>query len=82
MRIQAINDLQRHTNTMRTEINAALSRVVDSGWFVLGLEVKAFEQEFAEYCGAANCAFWPTAPTHWKSHCAHFALVLAKRSSP
>ena len=55
MRIQAINDLQRHTNTMRTEINAALSRVVDSGWFVLGPEVKAFEQEFAEYCGAANC---------------------------
>lgn len=35
-------------------INAA-TRVIDSGWYVLGQEVKAFEDEFAEYCGAQHC---------------------------
>ena len=30
-------------------------RVIDSGWYVLGQEVKAFEQEFAKYCGTHHC---------------------------
>lgn len=34
------------------EINNSLSRVLDRGWFVLGEEGKAFEQEFAAFCGA------------------------------
>ena len=33
----------------------AATRVIDSGWYVLGQEVKAFEQEFAHYCGAQHC---------------------------
>jgi dTDP-4-amino-4,6-dideoxygalactose transaminase len=32
-------------------VDAAIRRVVDRGWFVLGPEVEAFEQEFAAACG-------------------------------
>lgn len=35
----------------KTEIDEAVARVLDSGWFILGEEVKAFEQEFAAYLG-------------------------------
>src|SRR5215217_1459596 len=37
---------------LRAEIDAAIARVIDSGKFILGPEVAAFEQEFARYCGA------------------------------
>ncbi len=33
-------------------IDAAIGRVVDRGWFVLGPEVEAFEHEFAVTCGS------------------------------
>src|SRR5579864_3159258 len=32
----------------RDEVMAAVARVVDSGWYILGREVEAFEQEFAK----------------------------------
>jgi dTDP-4-amino-4,6-dideoxygalactose transaminase len=35
------------------EVGAAIRRVVDRGWFVLGPEVEAFESEFAAACGSA-----------------------------
>ena len=35
----------------KNEIDAALRRVVDKGWYILGEEVKAFEMEFAAYIG-------------------------------
>jgi dTDP-4-amino-4,6-dideoxygalactose transaminase len=34
----------------REELLAAFARVLDSGWYVLGAEVAAFEQEYARYC--------------------------------
>lgn len=37
------------------EIDAAYNRVKESGWFILGPEVKAFEDEFAAYCGVKCC---------------------------
>jgi dTDP-4-amino-4,6-dideoxygalactose transaminase len=37
------------------EIEAAIKRVLDSGWYIHGKEVAAFEFEFAEYCGAKHC---------------------------
>ena len=40
---------------LRPEIEAAFRRVMDSGWYVLGREVAAFEREFAAYCGARYC---------------------------
>lgn len=39
----------------RAAIQAALTRVLDSGWYVLGEEVEAFEREFAAYCGTTHC---------------------------
>jgi dTDP-4-amino-4,6-dideoxygalactose transaminase len=33
------------------ELKAAVARVIDSGWYVLGVELAAFEREFAAYCG-------------------------------
>jgi dTDP-4-amino-4,6-dideoxygalactose transaminase len=35
------------------EIDTALQRVLDNGWYILGEEVKAFETEFATYIGVA-----------------------------
>ncbi|MCB0075480.1 MAG: aminotransferase class V-fold PLP-dependent enzyme, partial [Caldilineaceae bacterium] len=48
-------DLRRQNAAIRTEIDEAINRVLDSGWFILGKEVAAFEQEFAAFCGAAHC---------------------------
>jgi len=35
----------------KDEIDAAIARVLDSGWYILGQEVAAFENEFADYIG-------------------------------
>lgn len=35
----------------KDEIDAAIARVLDSGWYILGQEVTAFENEFAAYIG-------------------------------
>jgi dTDP-4-amino-4,6-dideoxygalactose transaminase len=34
----------------QAEIDAAVTRVLSSGWYILGKEVEAFEAEFAAYC--------------------------------
>lgn len=36
-------------------LEAASSRIIRGGWYVLGQEVTAFEQEFANYVGAKHC---------------------------
>lgn len=40
---------------LQPELDAACRRVMDSGSYVLGAEVAAFEREFAAYCGARYC---------------------------
>ena len=37
------------------DLESAASRVIRSGWYVLGKEVERFEQEFAQYLGVKNC---------------------------
>ena len=49
------NDLQRHTQLLLPELQTAVSRVLSRGWFVLGPELQAFEQEFAAWCGTKRC---------------------------
>jgi dTDP-3-amino-3,4,6-trideoxy-alpha-D-glucose transaminase len=39
---------------LRPEIDAAVARVIDSGKYILGPEVAAFEREFAAHCGAGH----------------------------
>lgn len=45
-------DLKAQHHSLRDEIQAAVGAVLDSGQFVLGSEVAAFEEEFAAYSGA------------------------------
>lgn len=47
--LKAIN--ARHAE----ELRAAACRVIDSGWYVLGEEVGAFETEFASWVGSPHC---------------------------
>ena len=47
--LKAIN--ARHA----AELKDAAARVIDSGWYVLGEEVKAFEAEFAVWVGSPHC---------------------------
>jgi dTDP-4-amino-4,6-dideoxygalactose transaminase len=48
-------DLKAINAQYRDELVAAATRVIDSGWYIQGTEVKAFEEEFAEYCGSKHC---------------------------
>ena len=45
-------DLRRQTEELRSELDRASARVLDSGVFLGGSEVEAFEREFASWCGA------------------------------
>lgn len=47
-------DLRAAYLELKPEIEAAIARVLDSGWYILGPEVEAFEAEWAEYCGASH----------------------------
>src|SRR5262245_57649055 len=48
-------DLRETYLEIKDELDAAYQRVMNSGWYILGEEVTAFEKEFAEYCGARHC---------------------------
>jgi len=45
-------DLKAQYHSIKTEIDTAVINVLESSQFVLGKEVAAFEEEFAEYCQA------------------------------
>jgi dTDP-3-amino-3,4,6-trideoxy-alpha-D-glucose transaminase len=47
-------DFKAHVRGMRGEIDAAVARVLDSGWFILGPEGEAFERELAAWLGAKD----------------------------
>lgn len=47
-------DLQKINNQYQKELKEACARVIDSGWYIMGNEVEAFEHEFAEYCGVKH----------------------------
>jgi dTDP-4-amino-4,6-dideoxygalactose transaminase len=48
-------DLGRMHQEIRVPLESAFQRVMDSGWFIMGPEVDAFESEFAHYCGVKHC---------------------------
>ena len=48
-------DLRRLHSQIRPELDEAIARVMDSGVFLLGEELAAFENEFAAYCGVRHC---------------------------
>jgi dTDP-4-amino-4,6-dideoxygalactose transaminase len=47
--------LAKSNATYMVELEAAASRVIRSGWYVLGKEVAGFEAEFAQYVGTKHC---------------------------
>ena len=47
-------DLGATYQELKADIDVAVQRVLDSGWYILGPEVEAFESEWAGYCGAAH----------------------------
>ena len=47
-------DFASHVASLRGELDAAVARVLDSGWFVLGPEGEAFERELAEVLGSRD----------------------------
>jgi dTDP-4-amino-4,6-dideoxygalactose transaminase len=48
------SDLKRAAVFEAAELKAAAARVIDSGWFVMGHEVQAFEAQFAAACGGTH----------------------------
>jgi dTDP-4-amino-4,6-dideoxygalactose transaminase len=48
-------DLKAQYQTIKTEIDGAIERVVSNAGFIGGSEVKEFEKEFAAYCEAKAC---------------------------
>ncbi|GIW34676.1 DegT/DnrJ/EryC1/StrS aminotransferase family protein [Meiothermus sp.] len=48
-------DLKAAYHELKTEIDSAVLRSLDSGWYIGGSDVEAFEAAFAEYCGAEFC---------------------------
>jgi dTDP-4-amino-4,6-dideoxygalactose transaminase len=47
-------DLKARVAALRAELDEAMARVLDSGWFILGSEVTAFERELGEALGARD----------------------------
>jgi dTDP-4-amino-4,6-dideoxygalactose transaminase len=48
-------DLAAANCELRPELDTAIARVIDSGRYILGGEVEAFEAQYADYCHAAHC---------------------------
>lgn len=48
-------DLAALHQPIRSQLDAAYQRVMNSGWFIAGPELEAFELEFAQYCNVTNC---------------------------
>ncbi|PKG82239.1 aminotransferase [Colwellia sp. 75C3] len=48
-------DLKSINEQYRNELVKATTRVIDSGWYVMGQEVKTFEAAFADYCQTEHC---------------------------
>lgn len=44
-------DIQKITGKNAAEVKEAVNRVIDSGWYLLGSEVKEFEKSFSAFCG-------------------------------
>jgi dTDP-4-amino-4,6-dideoxygalactose transaminase len=48
-------DLKAINAQYRDELVQAATDVIDSGWYIQGAQVKAFEREFSDYCGTKYC---------------------------
>lgn len=51
----AFLDIRQTYCELQQELDDAYKRVMDSGWYIMGQELEAFEQEFALFCRAKYC---------------------------
>ena len=65
-------DLQSQYRGIKSEIDAAIGRVLDSAQFILGDEVAGFERDFAQYCQASE-----TVAVNSGTSALHLALLAA-----
>lgn len=49
------NEMQRHYLAHKNEYDRAVLRVLESGWYITGNELKQFEENFANYVGTKHC---------------------------
>lgn len=47
-------DLYKINQNHKEELMKAFERVLDSGWYIMGTELKKFESDFASYCGVKH----------------------------
>lgn len=50
-----MNDFKKEYASIKPEVDAALQRMLESGWYILGKEVENFEKAFANYQGSQYC---------------------------
>jgi dTDP-4-amino-4,6-dideoxygalactose transaminase len=48
-------NLKKINAQYQQELEAAANKVISSGWYILGNELKEFEKQFADYCGVKHC---------------------------
>src|ERR1035437_11136437 len=49
-----MNDFKAEPPELREAMRGAVGRVLESGWYVLGTEVRDFERQWADVCGVAH----------------------------
>lgn len=50
-----MNDFKKEYSSNKKIVNNAIKKCLESGWYILGEEVKKFEEEFANYIGTKYC---------------------------
>lgn len=48
-------DLRESYLELKSEFDSTYQRVMNSGWYIQGEEIKSFESEFADYCNVKHC---------------------------
>lgn len=48
-------DLGAQYRTLKTEIDEGIQKVLDHGQYIMGHEVREFEQQLAQYIGVKHC---------------------------
>lgn len=48
-------DLKKINGRYREELINAVTKVIDSGWYLKGQEVAKFEEDYARFCGVKHC---------------------------
>ena len=48
-------DLKEINDSFEPQLQNSIKRVLDSGWYLMGEEVKAFEMEYAQFIGVRHC---------------------------